>query len=466
MKNLKENKACKTTIDDEKLQSKEFHSLWKAAHSILLHKDFDVSARIIFDEACTITGATSGYVALLNEDGDENEVVFLESGGKSCAVDPELPMPIRGLRAKSYQTGKAIYENAFMDSEWVKFMPAGHVILKNVMFSPLNIDGKTVGIMGLANKEGNFNDKDATMATAFGEIAAIALKNSWMYENENKLKAQFLHAQKLEAVGQLSAGIAHEINTPAQYLKINIDFLYEATDDLIEFIENIKKLETLNIKDAQGKIYNALEEIDWEYLREEIPNAIEQSKEGVKRISSIVSAIKEFSHPANKQKKLFDLNRIVETTVTISKNEWKDVAVMELDLDPDLPEIPLLSEDMGHVILNLIVNASYAINENQQNDKGIIKISTRNNGDMVEMRIKDTGTGIPEDSRSRIFDPFYTTKEEGKGTGQGLTICYDIITNKHNGTIEFNTETGKGTEFVINIPLRSLQTEKGFSAGH
>lgn len=157
---------------------RQFHSLWKAAQAILSHNKFETSARIIFDEACRMTGATSGYVALLSDTGEENEVLFLESGGKPCTVNPELPMPIRGLRAESYHTGKSVYDNDFMNSEWVKFMPKGHVVLDNVMFSPLNIGGKTVGIMGLANKDGDFTEQDATVATAFGEIAAIALHNS------------------------------------------------------------------------------------------------------------------------------------------------------------------------------------------------------------------------------------------------------------------------------------------------
>jgi GAF domain-containing protein len=174
------------------ISSKEFLSLWVAAQAILLHRDFNVSARIIFNEACKMTGATSGYVALLSATGEENEVLFLESGGKPCTVDPELPMPIRGLRAESYFSGKAVYENDFMKSKWIDFMPDGHMVLNNVMFSPLNIEGKTVGIMGLANKESHFTEKDATIATAFGEIAAIALQNSQIMdelkESINKLE--------------------------------------------------------------------------------------------------------------------------------------------------------------------------------------------------------------------------------------------------------------------------------------
>lgn len=161
---------------------KEFQSLWKAAKGILTTHKFADSARIIFDEACSMTGATAGYVALLSEDGSENEVLFLEAGGLPCSVDPSLPMPIRGLRGESYKDHKSVYENDFMHSPWVKFMPEGHVTLKNVMFAPLNIDDQTVGIMGLANKKDDFTDSDATIASAYGDLAAVALKNARMFE--------------------------------------------------------------------------------------------------------------------------------------------------------------------------------------------------------------------------------------------------------------------------------------------
>lgn len=170
----------------EEFSHKEFYSLWTAAQAIQKHRNFEVSARIIFDEACRMTGATSGYVALLNEKGDENEILFLEAGGRPCTVDPDLPMPIRGLRAESYKSGLSVCDNDFMNSEWVEFMPPGHVILTNVMFSPLTIEGKTVGIMGLANKEKDFTENDITVATAFGEMAAIALQNARMMSQLDK----------------------------------------------------------------------------------------------------------------------------------------------------------------------------------------------------------------------------------------------------------------------------------------
>ena len=150
----------------------------RGAHAILEKQSFVDAARSIFDRCREMTGAVSGYVALLNEDGQENEVLFLEAGGMPCSVDPKLPMPIRGLRATTYETHRATDDNDFMNSEWVKYMPEGHVALKNVMFAPLNIDGKTVGLLGLANKPSDFTEADAEIATVFGDLAAIALANS------------------------------------------------------------------------------------------------------------------------------------------------------------------------------------------------------------------------------------------------------------------------------------------------
>jgi len=171
------NRLCEA-LRESTIREKELSAIMNGSKAVLGQKGFTESARAIFDHCKDLIGATSGYVALLSETGEENEVLFLEAGGLPCDVNPELPMPIRGLRADAYRYNKAVYHNDFMNSEWVDFMPKGHVVLKNVMFAPLVLDGKTVGIIGLANKSTDFNDNDARMATGFGELAAIALQNS------------------------------------------------------------------------------------------------------------------------------------------------------------------------------------------------------------------------------------------------------------------------------------------------
>jgi len=153
-------------------------ALLRVSRAVLHSKSFDQTARAIFDEACRLTGARSGYVALQNETGEENEVLFLEAGGLPCSVDPDLPMPIRGLREVAYRENRVVFDNEFMNSKWVELMPEGHVPLRNVMFAPLVIDGKTRGIVGMANKEGDFDERDAELAGVLGEFCAVALRNS------------------------------------------------------------------------------------------------------------------------------------------------------------------------------------------------------------------------------------------------------------------------------------------------
>jgi len=208
---------------------------------------------------------------------------------------------------------------------------------------------------------------------------------------------------------------------------------------------------------------------DVEYLYLQIPQAIQETLEGVERVTKIVRAMKEFSHPGSKEKSSADLNKAIETTVTVARNEWKYVADLQLDLDPQLPHVPCFLGEFNQVILNLVVNAAHAIGDvvkQQPGTKGKITITTRRDGAWVEVRVSDTGTGIAEANRSRIFEPFFTTKDVGKGTGQGLSIVYGSIVKKHGGTATFETEVGKGTTFIIRLPIvPPLATNSKPSAG-
>jgi transcriptional regulator with GAF, ATPase, and Fis domain len=189
---LSEHKLAEALLTSQQ----ELTAVIGGAKVILGKTKFDEAAREIFNRCCELTGATSGYVALLSEDGQENEVLFLEGGGMECTVDPELPMPIRGLREESYKSNCAVYHNDFMNSDWVEMMPAGHMALKNVMFAPLVIENKAVGIMGLANKKDDFDDRDAELASVFGDLAAIALQNSRFLEERQKAEANLSETVK------------------------------------------------------------------------------------------------------------------------------------------------------------------------------------------------------------------------------------------------------------------------------
>jgi PAS domain S-box-containing protein len=292
----------------------------------------------------------------------------------------------------------------------------------------------------------------------------VLVRYDGMIEDTTERKAlhqQLLQAQKLESIGQLAAGIAHEINTPTQYIGDNVRFLKDAFTDLTSLIAEYGKVlaavkENAALAETLKESLNAIGRVDTDFLLNEIPNAIDQGLEGVTRVATLVSAMKEFSHPGTKEKSPVNLNKAIESTITVARNEWKYVADMETDFDQTLPAIPCLPGEVNQVILNLIVNAAHAIGDvvaKGGTKKGKIRIQTRNCEDWVEIRIQDSGTGIPKHVQARVFDPFFTTKEVGKGTGQGLAIARSVVVDKHDGSIHFETEEGKGTTFIICLPF-------------
>jgi PAS domain S-box-containing protein len=283
------------------------------------------------------------------------------------------------------------------------------------------------------------------------------------------LESQLTQAQKLESIGGLAAGIAHEINTPTQFIGDNILFLKDAYAHYQVLFE---KFEQLLEKNKSGSIPDSLivdiekgtEEADIEYLREEIPNAIEAALRGVERVATIVRAMKEFSHPGTKEKVPTDINKAIDSTITVSRTEWKYVAEMTTEFDESLPLVPCLPGDFNQLILNMITNAAHAISEANGDgpvQKGAIKIITSKDGDYAVIKISDTGVGIPDAIKNKIFNPFFTTKEVGKGTGQGLAISHQVVVEKHGGSISFETEVGKGTKFVIRLPLTEKSSKHG-----
>ncbi len=257
-----------------------------------------------------------------------------------------------------------------------------------------------------------------------------------------QMDRQLLQSQKLDAIGQLAAGVAHEINTPAQYVADNLQYLEDA------FGELASSCPEAHVADS------ALARIT-----DEIPRAIAQSLEGMTRIADIVRGIKLFAHPGSGSKVPVDLNREVESTIAVTRNEWKYVADLDAELDPDLPFLPGFPGDIGHVVLNLIVNAAHAIGEKYgdgRDGRGHITVATRRAGAHAEIRVTDDGNGIPPAIQSRIFDPFFTTKAVGKGTGQGLALSQRIVHEKHGGTLLFESSPGRGTTFVVSLPLGPL----------
>jgi signal transduction histidine kinase/HAMP domain-containing protein len=276
-----------------------------------------------------------------------------------------------------------------------------------------------------------------------------------------QLEKELHQAQKLEAVGQLAGGIAHEINTPSQYIGDNLRFLTDAHEDLFGLLNKSLTLadaarEKPDLMQMTAEVDALCEELDLEYLKQEIPSATEQSLSGISQVSRIVLAMKEFSHPGNREMSLSDINSALENTITISRGEWRHVAEMTTSFNEALPAVMCLPGEVNQVFLNLIVNAAHAIAEKQNGEGlGTISVLTEPSGEDVIIKVSDTGNGIPTDVRDQIFNPFFTTKEVGQGTGQGLSIARDIIVNKHGGNISFESQAGEGTTFTIRLPVRA-----------
>lgn len=280
-----------------------------------------------------------------------------------------------------------------------------------------------------------------------------------LMEDNKKMEIGLRHAQKLEAVGALAAGIAHEINTPIQFVSDNTRFLRDAFQGMAAVIARYEKVceETAQggtSKESVDEAATERERVDWEYLREEIPKAIAQAEEGLARVATIVRAMKDFSHVNHKGMSAADLNQALQSTLTVARNELKYVANIECEYGEISPVVCNLG-DLNQVFLNLLVNAAHAIGDvvKQTGEKGRITVRTRQEGTWVELSISDTGTGIPEEIREKIFDPFFTTKEVGRGTGQGLAIARSIVVTKHGGMLTFDTQVGRGTTFYVRLPV-------------
>jgi signal transduction histidine kinase len=277
--------------------------------------------------------------------------------------------------------------------------------------------------------------------------------------DQRRLENELAQAQKLESVGRLAAGVAHEINTPVQFVSDSVSFVREAMDDLSGIVDKYRELRSAteqgaDVAAAAKAAEEAEDDADLDYILENAPVALDRAREGLGRVAAIVRSMKEFAHPDRKEMSQADLNQAIQSTLVIASNEYKYVAEVETDLG-DLPHVNCYAGEINQVVLNLIVNAAHAIGDVVKGtpDKGRIRVATRVLDDQVEIAIGDTGKGIPVEVRSRIFDPFFTTKEVGKGTGQGLAIARTVIVEKHGGTLHFETEVGKGTTFYIRLPI-------------
>ncbi len=289
---------------------------------------------------------------------------------------------------------------------------------------------------------------ESTVRKRTASLQAKTVQLQAEMDQRKELETQLVHAQKMEAVGQLASGIAHEINSPSQFANDNILFLKDAVEG---FIAKLRGEPTApDVKELQ-------------FLAENAPEAVDQAKEGISRITTIVKSMKNFAYKdAESEKKPSDLNQAIQSTIVVATNEWKYHAELKLELDENLPFVPCNIGEINQVVLNLVVNGAHAIRDRfQDGQKGDLIISTKHYADAgcVVISINDNGGGIPPKVQARIFEPFFTTKEVGVGTGQGLAIAHNVIVKSHHGQIWFDSKEGEGTTFYIKLPMKQKQSE-------
>lgn len=314
-------------------------------------------------------------------------------------------------------------------------------------------------------------DDDAIFATAQGRALSVAYACATFQDQTGcgaiisfrdidafkRAQRDALQASRLASVGQLAAGIAHEINTPIQYIGDNLRYMDGVLEEVSAVMRSARALAdaATGRPDLDGPVAGF--EAAWaaakpDFLFDDLPSAVHESLDGVEQIARIVLSMKEFSHPGTSAKVMVDINHALDSTITVSRNVWKHVAQVEKDFGSLVPVLCHAGE-LNQVFLNLIVNAAHAIEGSGKPVPGRITIVTRHVGGHVMISVADTGTGVPESIRDRIFDPFFTTKEIGKGTGQGLAICRDVVVSKHGGSLEVGGADGEGAVFVVRLPI-------------
>jgi two-component system NtrC family sensor kinase len=323
--------------------------------------------------------------------------------------------------------------------EAVRMAKSGTPIEVSVILSPIrDTTGQPQGLSGIYR---DIRDRKSTERQR--EIMEVELR----------------HAQKLESVGHLAAGVAHEINTPIQFVSDSVYFVRDALKDVFNLIGEYQTMceaaaGGANVEEKAVQIARVEQDLDLRYLLEQVPKAVERALDGMDRVAVIVRSMKEFAHPDQAEKTPVDLNRAITSTLTMARNEYKYVAVLETEFG-DIPSVTCHVGQINQVILNIVVNAAHAITDvvAGTEQRGRIRVRTWREEDEAVITIEDTGAGIPDEIRDRIFDPFFTTKEVGRGTGQGLAIARSVIVDKHGGTIDFESEVGCGTTFLIRLPV-------------
>jgi two-component system NtrC family sensor kinase len=346
-------------------------------------------------------------------------------------------------------------------SSWLQyFPPEQHAVMTTALRAVYEKGSTEVYEVKMAGPDGApvwFETHMAPVRVA-GEIASAVMVSQDVTARK-RAEAELLAGRHMALLGTLAAGIAHEINTPIQFVGDSIRFLRDANADLFALLDKIQLLRLAlaaggPLDEVVRGAAEAEQEADLPFLRDNLPKAFDRCIDGLSQVAKIVRSLKDYAHPPDTEMVPADLNHVVETSLTLARNEYKYVAELRMALDR-LPPVKCHPNEVGQAIVNVVVNAAHAIEDvvKGTGELGVITVKTWQDGDAVVIAIGDTGTGIPEQARSRIFDPFFTTKEVGRGTGQGLAIAWSTINERHGGQLTFETAIGEGTTFFLRLPV-------------
>jgi len=405
------------TLEASHRRQLEVSALLAASEAVLQHREFKKSAKAIFHSCRELLGATAGYVALLSKDKKENEVLFLDAGGLSCTVNSALPMPIRGLRGEVYLKGKVIYDNNFAESRWQKLMPEGHVTLRNVLFSPLSINGKIVGLIGVANKPDGFTERDAEMAAAFGKIASVALINSRVLETleetvEERTK-QLKESERLAGIGATAGMVGHDIRNPLQAIVGDLYLLDSEVASLPEGEE-----------------------------RKSMKESIEAIRNSVDYINKIVQDLQAFAKKVNPSLQETDFEELCQDL--LFKNGCPENVSVTLEIENAAKRFVTDPTILRRILANLLNNAVQALPSG-----GELEFRAYRELEEFVITVRDSGVGVPEEHKDKLFIPLFTTKSKGQGLGLAVV---KRMTEALGGTVTFESEVGKGTKFILRLP--------------
>ncbi len=450
--------------------SVQMHRLGEATSTIARRLDDAEVRREAVSRVCHVLECDQAALLMVDPDRPAIEdVVRIDHTGGAPLPEPTWEEFRSSIGGQALETGATSVIND---------VTAGDLCgTGSAIATPLVADQQVGVVIGMRKGAGRpFTDADVAAIELLAAAAARSMENARTYEwiseesaalaeAKGEIKSASDHlataqAQKLEAIGELAAGITHEINTPIQFIGDNAQFLAEVAPAIADFHRKALELADAasgfpELEGLGAAVLGAADIADLSFTDSEASDALAQIRGGVGRVAQIVRPMNDFAHKGGDSKTPIDLNATVETTVAVARNEWKYHSEIALDLDDGLPLVPALADPLEQAILVIIINAAQAIEDavGDSGHKGTIAISTSQRGDMAQIKITDSGGGIAPEIQNRIFDPFFTTREVGRGSGQGLTICRTAIVDQHGGTLEFETEPGVGTTFIASLPL-------------